>query len=77
MTALIVDDADTKALIQQYGGLVEVVVDPSSGMISPRQPALLLFNYQRFKDGGCYTNAGPLPLAENVHRLTGVTSLIH
>jgi len=78
--ALITDDADTKALIQQYGGLVEVLVDPSSGLPSPLQavsPAQQLFNYQRFKDGGCYMTARPMSLAKNVQRLKGVVSLLH
>lgn len=79
-TALITDDADTKALIQQYGGLVEVLVDPSSGGPSQLQaagPGKQLFNYQRFKDGGCYMTARPMSLVENVVRLKGVISLFH
>ena len=72
------DDADTKALAQLYGGLVEVLVDPSSGLPSPIQStsiAPLLLNYLSFKDGGCYTTARPMSLTEYVQRLKGVTNM--
>lgn len=65
------------ALLQQYGGLMEVELDPSSGRISPvpgvGQQPVQLFEYPDFRDGGCYFPARRYDtLATNVHKLSGM-----
>ena len=68
--ALIRSQAGLEMLIQQYGGLIEVVLDPSSGRISlvPGQRPALLFDYQDFHDGGCYCAAWP----DTFRKLSGI-----